>query len=249
MIQELIVNKWILGGLCFLVIFSGICYLFHEHTIASFSRQLTETDVRSQLILSKNDQIKRQPRVLTPEIPNSEESLLLPAENKTEDTDMFMKDVVQDDIDVSTEQRLPKSIEKPVSFNGFGPFPEIPADYPAQNIWDHPESLTVAHELLLRVQIKLWKQGIHALGGAMKDGKIYVNIPGTVYVEWKDRVKSDGTVERYATGLSGDSEAGKVLRDIIISKGVLTESDLPPGIKIIDSSDGGIDPYQFLDLN
>ena len=171
MIQELIVNKLVLGGLCFLVIFSGVCYLFHEHTIASFSRELSDTDVRSQLVLSNNEQINRQPRVFTLEIPNSEESLLFPAENKTEDTDMFMKDIAHNDIDVSTEQRLPKPIERPVSFNGFGPFPEIPADYPAQNIWDHPESLTVAHELLLRVQIKLWKQGIHALGGAMKEGR------------------------------------------------------------------------------
>ncbi len=50
---------------------------------------------------------------------------------------------------------------------------------------------------------------------------------GTVYVEWKDRVRSDGTVERYATGVSGDREAGKSLRDIIETKGVLKESDVP----------------------
>lgn len=243
MIQELIVNKWILGGFCFLVLFSGVCYLFYEHTIASFNRQLADTDVRSELVLSKNDQINRQPKVS-----KSEENLTESSENRTEYTDLFVKEAIHDDIDLSTEKRFPEPTKRPVSFNGFGPFPEIPVDYPAQNIWDNPESLTVAHELLLRVQIKLWKQGIHALGGAMIDGKIYVNIPGTVYVEWKDRVRYDGTVERYATGVSGDREAGKSLRDIIETKGVLKESDVPPGIKIIDSTDGGIDPYQFLDL-
>lgn len=248
MIQELIVNKWILGGFCFLVLFSGVCYLFHEHTIASFNRQLADTDVRSELVLSKNDQINRQPKVLTPEVSKSEENLTASTENRTENTDLFVKEVIHDDIDLSTQKRFPEPTKRQVSFNGFGPFPEIPVDYPAQNIWDNPGSLTVAHELLLRVQIKLWKQGIHALGGAMIDGKIYVNIPGTVYVEWKDRVRYDGTVERYATGVSGDREVGKTLRDIIETKGVLKESDVPPGIKIIDSTDGGIDPYQFLDL-
>lgn len=248
MIQELIFNKWILGGFCFLVIFSGVCYLLYEHTIASYSRHLAETDVRSQLDLFKKDHTNKQQKVLTPVMPKSEENLSESTENRTEKTDIFLQDIAQDDIDVSTEQRLAEPIERPVSFNGFGPFPEIPDDYPAQNIWDYPESLTVAHELLLRVQIKLWKQGIHALGGAMVDGKIYVNIPGTVYVEWKNRVRSDGTVVRYAIGLSGDREAGKVLRDIIESKGELRERDVPSGIKVIDSTDGGIDPYQFLDL-
>lgn len=248
MIQELIVNKWILGGLCFLVIFSGVCYLLYEHSIASYSRYLAETDVRSELVLSKTDRINRQSKVLAVNRPKSEEYLSESTVGLTEDKKMFLKDVPPDNIDVSIGDRLPESKEVPVSFNGFGPFPEIPTDYPAQNIWNNPKSLTVAHELLLRVQIKLWKQGKHSLGGAMIDGKIYVNIPGTVYVEWKNRVGSDGTVKRYATGLSGDIEAGKVLRDIIESKGELNESDVPPGVKVINFADGGIDPYQFLDL-
>ncbi len=126
------VNKWILGGLCFLVLFSGVCYLFHEHSIALFSQQLADTDVRSQLVLSKNDQINRQPKVSTPEMSKSEENLTESSENRTENADLFVKEVIHDDIGLSTEKRFPEPTKRPVSFNGFGPFPEIPVDYPAQ---------------------------------------------------------------------------------------------------------------------
>lgn len=130
MIQELIVNKWILGGICFLFLFSGVCYLFYEHTIASFSRQLADTDVRSEFVLSKNDRINRQPKVSTPEVSKSEENLTASTENRTENTDLFVKEVTYDDIDLSIEKRFPEPTKRPVSFNGFGPFPEIPVDYP-----------------------------------------------------------------------------------------------------------------------
>ena len=82
----------------------------------------------------------------------------------------------------------------------------------------------------------------------MVDGRIYPNIPGTVYIKWENRVRTDGTEERFASRMYGDPHMGKILRDIINSKGELHESDIPKEINVIDSDDGGIDPYQFLDI-
>ena len=172
----------------------------------------------------------------------------VPTESPAVKAGKISKDVKQNETTPPTQKPHPKTDKVRVSPHGFGPYPEIPSDYPRQDLWDYPDFLKADHELLLRVQIKLWKQDIRTIGGGFIDGRVYPNIPDTVYVKWENRVRPDGTVERYASRISGDPYAGKVIRKIIDTKGKIYEGDIPAGIQVIESDEGGIDPYQFLDL-
>ena len=68
---------------------------------------------------------------------------------------------------------------------GFGPYPEIPADFPFREEvlgWDNP---TPEYELSVRVHIKLWNKGTQATSVALdSNGLIYPFMPGVIYVEW-----------------------------------------------------------------
>ena len=125
-----------------------------------------------------------------------------------------------------------------VSPYGFGPYPEIPADYPIPpgkfewKFWGRTEH----GELMSRVRIKLWNQGIKSEGATFVNGKVYPIIKGTVYVEW------DGNFPRGITGHPDD--------DIDAIDEALEEGKaLPEGITVLDRNEAGINPYTFLELN
>ena len=137
-----------------------------------------------------------------------------------------------------------------VSPFGFGPYPEVPEGY-GPVTW--PRS-TPEHELMVRVKIKLWQQGINVVGSGRdgRTGLIYPTIPGVVYIEWAETPQPDGSVLR-DWACSGDPEAVQAIRNQANNKGLpfptfITESDIPAGIKVISYAEGGIDPYEFLQL-
>ena len=72
--------------------------------------------------------------------------------------------------------------------HGLGPYPEIPPDFPRQDIWQHLEQsyneghANINHELLNRVLIKLWNQGTKVDSAAMEEGKVYPLYADTIYV-------------------------------------------------------------------
>ena len=126
-----------------------------------------------------------------------------------------------------------------VSPHGFGPYPDVPNDYPLAldhsptSFWkfthDDPKQ-----ELLARTLIKLWKQGVPVGGATLESGLIYPTIRGTVYVEW------NGDFINHIAGHPDDNH------DEIIS--TLEAGSIPAGITVIDRAEAGIDPYTFLDL-
>ena len=60
--------------------------------------------------------------------------------------------------DGATEETPAENV--PVSPFGFGPYPEIPMDYPHLENWDQiADEDDPEWELMARVMIKLWKQG------------------------------------------------------------------------------------------
>lgn len=99
---------------------------------------------------------------------------------------------------------------------GLGPYPEVPADFPNQEIWENvehlyntygPEKIDVSIELKARVRLKLWiEERKNPVGMVMEDGLVCPLYPGLVYVTWEEFVDEDGTVERYARNLSGPSD-------------------------------------------
>ena len=138
--------------------------------------------------------------------------------------------------------------------HGLGPYPEIPPDYPRQNIWDDLEDLndaasnelgrsSIDHELMHRVLIKLWNQGKKAEGAFLDsdNGRVYPMYKDTVYVRWKESENEDGTYDTYLSRYSCHPS----LKDYRDSVGKGTQ---PSWIKVVAIEDGGIDPYSFLDL-
>ena len=148
---------------------------------------------------------------------------------------------------LTIENKIPK--ERASQF-GFGPYPDIPLDFPLPNIWDHVENLYVDDpewakntELLTRVRIKLWNEGSRTLGVQLSptSGLVYPIYPNTAYVRWADEVLEDGTMNRIATNVLGGPDVAQYAPD-------LHDGIVPPGITIIEMPEGGIDPYQFLNL-
>lgn len=129
--------------------------------------------------------------------------------------------------------------------NGFGPLPPVPPDYPNQNVWAawRLARITPEHELLSRVRIELWHQGIRTEGAVYRldYGLIFPTIEDIVYIQWGDSVAADG--KWYVIRMLGTpSTINQYEEDIY--RGIF-----PPHLTIYEFPDGGIDPYAFLGLS
>lgn len=149
---------------------------------------------------------------------------------------------------------------------GFGPYPEIPADFPFREEvlgWDNP---TPENELSVRVHIKLWKQGIQATSVALSsNGLIYPFMHGVLYVEWTTVPDNDPEFggQRYTSHISGHPDTAKKWQSLYLVNRSYERTDITPdkievsgikvnvypdGTKVYPFPDGGIDPYEFLGL-
>ena len=145
--------------------------------------------------------------------------------------------------------------DRPLSPFGFGPFPEVPSDYPDAPIWeedpDWPDGdeefgrdFMRSMELIERVLIKLWSQGHKVSSGSTHNGLVLPHYPDSVYVEWGYTEEPDGTTTRYASGITSGPDVPVSVHDTIMEKGII-----PSGITVLDRDLDGIDPYTFLNLN
>ncbi len=142
---------------------------------------------------------------------------------------------------------------QPVSPFGFGPYPEVPADFPDDPIWEevdmyekinqHGRGMMKAMELMDRVLIKLWNQGRRTTSASMSNGLVLPHYPNMVYVRWAYTEEPDGTMTRYASEKTSGPDIPESVFD------ALSEGIIPPGIKVLDHDANGIDPYTFLSLN
>ena len=237
MYREILTNKWILGGLCFLVVFAGVCYLYYQHETTSLKQQATEP----------NEIIQQTAEIANP----TEAAADAPVGSITPNTEKPINetiDVVKGDTFPSethanlTEQtqETENAEEVPVSPHGFGPFPEVPDDYFTKPFsWDFFKNDPPIYELMERVLIKLWKQGIRTTGivNSSADGLVYPTIPGAVFVK---RYNRDGI--NYLE-IRGDPDY-----DLEAIKESLMAGDVRDGVTVRDFDEAGIDPYTFLNL-
>ena len=257
MLRDIWTNKWILGGLGFLVIFAGLCYVWYQHTTAPYREQAAELDERvrqyeKQRTVStanRTEQAGDAPADST--TPTAEKSIdeTTPVTDKTETTQAQTE---------AAAQNAGKA-EVRVSKFGFGPYPEIPPDFPYPDLFD-ATTLDNVHdpddpdyELMYRVRVELWKRGERGVQGMQtsnKTGLFYPAIPGTIYVEWAPRWKIAGLeVGRRIRAMKGSSDDVKRLHAIRHQVGrPLLESDIPSDMKVLEMSEG-INPYTFLDLH
>ncbi len=250
MIRDILTNRWCIGGFGFLIVFAVLCHLWYLHDVASFQQQLSATDD----ITLQADMPQKAQKIVQTDVPPTEslefvesrsesvEDTSVPTEETTQKTDTFEKN-----IDLAADART--------SPFGFGPYPEVPADYPNRarvQLWDNA---TPEHELLVR--IKLWKQGTQTTGAIFNNsnGLIYPTIPGVLYVQW--HYVEEGPPEfvgrRYAERIMGDGAAAEKWKSSHLTdqgfEPIDVNSDIEASdIKVYEYPDGGIAPYQFLDL-
>ena len=134
---------------------------------------------------------------------------------------------------VQVKPTFVKGVGKDITISrfGFGMLPEIPSDFPDQNIWNVVEKRSIHDpdgaktlELLARVRIKLWEKGEHTKGVIMDPSS------GLVYSDSDIKVlfPNSPDLPKYDTYFD---------EDFMPSEGII--------VKFLE---GGIDPYAFLNL-
>ncbi len=253
MLREILSGRGLVFGVlfCFITVVGSLLYFHHVklqveaefpeterasqnvadtvHTVHPVQQGTVETDDLSSPAL----QSVRETSV--PEIEVTE----LHSGTGDQDESMEMADMFMVATDAPVDVR--------VSRFGLGVYPEIPADYPDQDLWDRLEDITdPTHgkqiELIDRVRIKLWKDGIKTVGGSYSavTHLVYPTIPNVAYVQWDYVDEPDGTRSRYASRVAGGPGPAA---DVYFDKG-----EVPPGITVIPYAEAGIDPYTFLEF-
>ena len=185
----------------------------------------------------------------------------LPTQTESKPTALSMEGESVDDFlaELSDEEKALLTAEvveetPPVSPFGFGPYPEVPSDYPDAPVWeryDYPEGdaefgsdFMRSLELIERVLIKLWTQGHRATSGEIGDDDMVLPFyPNTVYVKWAYTEEPDGTITRYASEIASGPDVPISVHDAISEEGTV-----PFGIKELDPDNNRIDPFTFLNL-
>ncbi len=243
MTRDITPIKWIIGAIALLIIIAGACVLWYRYDTASDRKAAADALklLRQQEATQKADTESEVEQAADVSVEGSTLTTEKPINEMTAEVENSTEAETQQPSEMSAKEAAAKDV--PVSPHGFGPYPEIPADYSGTAAWHlytDPED-----ELLVRVRIKLWQQGIKAEGVTYKrNGLIYPIIKGVRYVEWDTKEYPDGSSERYvsrSTGHPDDSFRREDGRPVF-------ESDIPGHLTIYTYPDGGIDPYQFLDL-
>ena len=248
MLRDLLSSRWLQGGFAFFLLCVGgsLLYSWHVHrtTEAEFEKRpqpVVSIENRSPKTNAAPVDFQTEGVVNTPEentdTPISESTGALPNETQN----LNMADAFLPDDTSETDEEKPVEAPYGVSPFGFGPFPEIPPDYPDQETWsvERLQTMQPDHELLSRVRIRLWTQGVYTVG-ATYDGEhrlIYPIIDDVVY--YAEKFDANGSVTRRAlTSTATDDKYGSDLLEGIIA----------PHLTVYYLPDGGIDPYEFLDL-
>ena len=255
MIRDIFTNKWIIGAAFGLLIVAAGCFWYYQQTTQAYKQEAEQADK----LLQQWEADKAQ-QTTTAE----KEETNTPAEGTTSTAEKSITEITPDtdktepsQAQTDSETQTTETAEVRVSPFGFGPYPEVPADYPYPAVWDVPseneyeEHIQRDHELIDRVTIKLWTQGIVSYGGVMGENDlVYPNLKDTVYVEWAYGGPFDDL--RYPAVIQGDPSAGERMDEISREKHErresFTDADIPSDITVVPYDEGGIDPYTFLGL-
>ena len=245
-----IYTKWIIGGAFILLIVATGCILYYQHSTAADKQAAEQADK-----LLQQWKVNKEPK---PTIQAEKESTATPAENSettaekpiTDTTPVTQNtDPTQGQTDVPAQTA--ETADVPVSPYGFGPYPKVPIDFPFPVEWNFPNS-DAGHELMQRVAIKLWTQGIETMGVTMEDGLVYPNYIDTVYIRWGETTDDDDNPIQYITDLGGYPAAClRIVENNIArlgERGTMTAADIPSDVTVKLYDEAGINPYTFLEL-
>ena len=247
MLRDILSSKLVIAGLtCCLLLVAG-SLLYRSHVVSSIRKD----EARTQQFLQQLEN-RDGPRAPQWETTGGGVEKPAAASIATDDDAESVPDISVPlptekaaRVDTAAAPEAPVADEKttdvPVSPYGFGPYPELPEGWPADQIW--PRS-SPEHELMMRVEIKLAHQGLDVMGSIMENGLVYPTISDTVYIEWAKNAR-----RQYIRDMAGDPDACDRIRAIEDERGIrFTAADIPSDIKVLSFQEDGIDPYEFLDL-
>ena len=237
MIHEFFTNKWILGAVGFIILFAGVCYLWYQHDTAPYRQEAAET---VNLIREWESPVNTQRKTKETADVTAIDKTLLSASESILNTKMKTAD--SNDTSVNPKGDTPINVtdeQVRVSPHGFGPYPEIPKGAPV-NPFTGKERRSM--ELLMRVIIKKWNEGVRFKGATIERGKVYLNYPNTIYVQYGDpKVNPDGSITRPITSAGGSN-------DVFITEEQMRSGQIPADLRVSEYDKSGIDPYEYLNL-
>ena len=249
-LRDLLSSRWIQAGLIFFVVIVGGSQLYYWHVRRTSAAELKK--ITRIIAASENKRALRSAQESNAPITVGTPGNLVDTREEGDETGIAVSKTPAALSNDPRRQDMMGTADGPqdavldptrVSPYGFGPYPEIPAGFGPVK-W--PRS-SANHELMKRVRIKLWKEGIKAEGATMDSGKVYPIIKGIIYVRWKEIDYGKGPV-RYLGRFLGDLDDTKYVRSIARKKDKarenFTEADVP-GLLLVPFEDVGIDPYTF----
>jgi len=243
-------TKWIIGGILLLIIIAGACYLWYQHDTAPYKQEAAETAEfareweATQKASTKNkaEQAANQASVegTTPTTDKQSNNTIDAGNGDTTPNETHANLTEQ-----AQETENTEGVK--VSPHGFGPYPEVPADYFRQPSWlkypnGVPGDAAEPFEIMDRVLIKLWNQGHKNITGASfsPDGKVYPHYANTAYVSYgKKIILPDGNVYQPVKSVKGGPDIAPFTKQIM-------NGNTPAHIKLLDYDSAGIDAYTFL---
>ena len=247
MLRDILSSKLVIAGLtCCLLLVAG-SLLYRWHVVSSLRKDEARTQRFLQQLESSDGQRAPQQETTTDA---QEEQAAAPVATDDDaasvpDISVLRPNSKAAHVDTAEAPEATGADEEttdvPVSPYGFGPYPELPEGWPADQIWPR---ISADHELMMRVEIKLAHQGLDVMGSIMENGLVYPTISDTVYIEWDKNAR-----RQYIRNMAGDPDACDRIRAIEDERGVrFTAADIPSDIKVLSFQEDSIDPYEFLDL-
>lgn len=235
MIRYIFTNRWFVGSFIFLIVIAALFYVWTLHDLASFKKRLSiNNHIITQEVMSQKAQNKVHRDVqrirLIDSMENQSESL--------ENTSVPTEDTITKTVTVDKKANIDLTADTLVSPFGFGPYPEVPADYPFRETVKLWENATPEHELLVRVRVKLWKQGSQTKGAMFdpNNGLIYPTIPGVIYVQWRYIEEGDPDLigQRYAYRVMGNENTAEKWRSSYLVDGMFEPTDMDNDTESLD---------------
>ncbi len=218
MVRDIFTNKWVIGSIALLIVIIFGCVSWYRYDIAPYKKEAAESaEAARQWEADRKADIESKTEPAADVAPVEK---ITPTVEKT-----------------ITETSAEAAADVRVSPFGFGPYPDIPPDFPQQRLFSNHYG-TAEAELLDRVRVKLWKEGVRpdGIGWLQSTGLYYPTVRGTIYVRW-----GEFRGKKYITRLrSHPADHFDITKYRFVD-------DIPSHLKVLDFSEG-IDPYEYLGL-
>ena len=243
MFGDLLASRMIQAGLVFFVLVVGgsLLYSWHVHrtTDAEFpSPDAVQVNHREAARdtggIRSGDFEQAAPELDAEDTPTVSDDTAAPSTHETAPETIDNTETIETDA-VSADALDPSKMSR----FGLGPYPETPKEWNfLPNHWETYE--TIAEELLTRVTIKMYNEGIRSKYGSVgvsPTGQVIALERGSVLVEYE--IDENGEKRIWSTLAHPDD----------LSQGMYTRfSDIPSDLKIVTPDEIGFDAYEYLGL-